>query len=113
MALPRPRIDYGFIYFRSLRILSGLSCGVLELHTPSTASQPYPIGRLSGGRVYANPATGFGLAFAAFVQSAATAATIAICITYCIDTYPDLSGETMITVIVIRNTMGWAITSYA
>lgn len=32
---------------------------------------------------------------------------------YCIDTYPELSGEAMITVIVIRNTMGFAITSYA
>lgn len=57
--------------------------------------------------------TGFGLAFAAFVLSAATCVTVTICITYVIDTYPDLSGEAMITVIVIRNTMGFAITSYA
>jgi hypothetical protein len=60
-----------------------------------------------------NVFAGFGLAFAACVQSAATAATIAICITYCVETYPELSGETMITVIVIRNTMGWAMTGYA
>ena len=56
---------------------------------------------------------GFGLAFASFLQSAATASTLTICISYVIDTYPELSGETMITVIVIRNTMGWAITGYA
>ena len=60
-----------------------------------------------------NTILGFGLAFGAFVQAAASAATITICITYCIDTYPELSGEAMITVIVIRNTMGWAITGYA
>ncbi len=56
---------------------------------------------------------GFGLAFSAFVLSAATSATVTSTITYCIDTYPELSGEAMITVIVIRNTMGFAITSYA
>lgn len=56
---------------------------------------------------------GFGLAFAAFLQTAAAAATITLSITYCIDTYTDLSGEVMVTVIVIRNTMGWAITAYA
>ena len=56
---------------------------------------------------------GFGLAFASFLQSAATAATLTICISYAIDTYPELSGESMVTVLVIRNTMGWAITGYA
>jgi hypothetical protein len=56
---------------------------------------------------------GFGLAFSTFILSAATASTITVCITYAIATYPDLSGEMMITVIVIRNTMGWAITGYA
>jgi hypothetical protein len=42
--------------------------------------------------------------------SAATATVITLVITYAIDTYPELAGESMITVIVIRNTMGFAIT---
>ncbi|KAG4430758.1 hypothetical protein IFR05_013759 [Cadophora sp. M221] len=73
----------------------------------------YPFGFILWGVGAAHYIHWFGLAFAAFILSAATSATVTICITYCIDTYPELSGEAMITVIVIRNTMGFAITSYA
>ncbi|KAL2061685.1 hypothetical protein VTL71DRAFT_7062 [Oculimacula yallundae] len=73
----------------------------------------YPFGFILWGVGAAHSIHWFGLAFAAAILSAATSATVTICITYCIDTYPELSGEAMITVIVIRNTMGFAITSYA
>lgn len=58
----------------------------------------------------------FGLAFAAFLLSAALSTTIILCVNYTVDTYRDLAGEAMITVIVIRNTMsfgvGYAITPW-
>ena len=97
--------------FLSLLILLALSCGVLERPIRFTVRTHSP--SLLGFTLMLTSSVGFGLAFAAFAQSAATAATITVTISYCIDTYPELSGEAMVTVIVIRNTMGWAITSYA
>lgn len=51
----------------------------------------------------------FGLAFAAFLLSASLSVTITLCVNYCIDTYKDLGGEAMITVIVIRNSMSFGV----
>lgn len=52
---------------------------------------------------------GFGLAFAGFLFSGSIGVTLNLCVNYCIDTYADLGGEAMITVIVIRNTMSFGI----
>ena len=48
-----------------------------------------------------------GLAFATFLLSASLSTTIILCVNYTVDTYRDLAGEAMITVIVIRNTMAF------
>ncbi|RDW87886.1 hypothetical protein BP5796_03580 [Coleophoma crateriformis] len=74
------------------------------------AAIAYPFGFILWGVGAAHDIHWFGLAFSSFILSAATAAVITTCVSYCIDTYPDLGGEAMITVIVIRNTMGFAVT---
>lgn len=47
----------------------------------------------------------FGIGFLGFTTSAA----VQISVSYCIDSYPELSGEALVTVILIRNTMSFAI----
>ncbi|PVH72653.1 MFS general substrate transporter [Cadophora sp. DSE1049] len=51
----------------------------------------------------------FGLVFAMGAIAASNAAAIQLSISYCIDSYKDLSGEAMVTVILIRNTMSFAV----
>lgn len=50
----------------------------------------------------------FGLVFAMGVISFVTTAQSQIWVTYCVDSYRDLGGEALTTVILIRNTMYFA-----
>ena len=47
----------------------------------------------------------FGIGFLGFTTSVA----VQLSVSYCIDSYPELSGEALVTVILIRNTMSFAI----
>ena len=51
----------------------------------------------------------FGLVFAMGVIALTNSLGVQISISYCIDSYRELSGEAMITVILVRNTMSFAI----
>jgi hypothetical protein len=51
----------------------------------------------------------FGLVFAMGVIAASNTIGVQLSVSYCIDSYKDLSGEAMVTVIIIRNTMSFAI----
>jgi hypothetical protein len=51
----------------------------------------------------------FGLIFAMGVIATSNSIGIQLSVSYCIDSYKDLSGEAMVTVIVIRNTMSFAV----
>jgi len=51
----------------------------------------------------------FGLIVAMFFIAASNSIGIQLSVSYCIDSYKDLSGEAMITVIIIRNTMSFAV----
>jgi hypothetical protein len=51
----------------------------------------------------------FGLIFAMGVIAASNSIGIQLSVSYCIDSYKDLSGEAMVTVIIIRNTMSFAV----
>ena len=50
----------------------------------------------------------FGLVFAMGIIAASNAIGVQLSVSYCIDSYKDLSGEAMVTVIIIRNTMSFA-----
>lgn len=50
----------------------------------------------------------FGLVFAMCVIAITNTIGVQVSVSYCIDSYRDLSGEAMITVIIIRNTMAFA-----
>ena len=51
----------------------------------------------------------FGLVFAMAVIAASNSISIQLSVSYAIDSYKDLAGEAMVTVILIRNTMSFAI----
>ncbi|MCJ1302401.1 hypothetical protein MMC08_005204 [Hypocenomyce scalaris] len=51
----------------------------------------------------------FGLVFAMGVIATANTIGLQVSVAYCIDSYPELSGEALVTVILIRNTMSFAI----
>lgn len=51
----------------------------------------------------------FGLVFAMGAIAASNTIGIQLSVSYCIDSYRDLSGEAMVTVIIIRNTMSFAV----
>ena len=51
----------------------------------------------------------FGLVFAMGVIAVTNSLGAVISISYCIDSYRELSGEAIVTVILIRNTMSFAI----
>jgi hypothetical protein len=51
----------------------------------------------------------FGLIFAMWMLSFCNTTGITISVNYMIDSYPELSGEAMATVIIVRNTMSFAI----
>jgi hypothetical protein len=51
----------------------------------------------------------FGLIFAMGAIAASNTIGVQLSVSYCIDAYKDLSGEAMVTVIIIRNTMSFAV----
>ena len=51
----------------------------------------------------------FGLIVAMCLIAFTNIAGVQLSISYCIDCYRDLSGETIVTVILVRNTMSFAI----
>lgn len=51
----------------------------------------------------------FGIIFAMGVIGSSSTIGVQLSVSYCIDSYKDLSGEAMVTVIIIRNTMSFAI----
>lgn len=60
-------------------------------------------------RADTSPVHWFGLVFGMGVLAFATTVGIQASVSYCVDTYKDLSGEALVTVIIIRNTMSFAI----
>lgn len=51
----------------------------------------------------------FGLVFAMGVIACSNSIGIQLSVSYCVDSYKSLSGEAMVTVIIIRNTMSFAV----
>ncbi len=51
----------------------------------------------------------FGLVFSMSLLAASLAMGATLAISYCIDSYKDISGEAMVTIMLIRNTMSFAI----
>ncbi|RMZ88366.1 hypothetical protein DV736_g4411, partial [Chaetothyriales sp. CBS 134916] len=68
-----------------------------------------PLGLLLWGVGAQHHVHWFGLVFAMGVIAASNTIGLQISISYCIDSYRDLSGEAVVTVILIRNTMSFAI----
>ncbi|KAK3647789.1 hypothetical protein LTR56_000686 [Elasticomyces elasticus] len=68
-----------------------------------------PFGLILWGVGAAHAIHWFGCVFAMGVIALTNTLGIQLSISYCIDSYKDLSGEAMITVIIIRNTMSFAI----
>lgn len=87
--------------------------GVLEsehrlwLFTVSLALVPF--GLILWGVGAAHHIHWFGLIFAMGVIAGTNSIGIQLSVSYCIDSYKDLSGEAMVTVIIIRNTMSFAV----
>lgn len=51
----------------------------------------------------------FGIVVAIFVKGLQSSMTIAVSVTYTLDSYRDIAGEAIVTVILIRNTMSFAV----
>ncbi|KAI9739248.1 MAG: hypothetical protein M1834_007461 [Cirrosporium novae-zelandiae] len=68
-----------------------------------------PFGLILWGVGAAHHVHWFGLLFAMGVIACCNTIGITLSVNYCIDSYRDLSGEAIITVIVVRNTMSFAI----
>lgn len=68
-----------------------------------------PSGLLVWGLSAAYSAHWFGLVFAMGMLGFAITTGCQLPIAYCIDSYKDLSSDAMVTVIIIRNTMSFAV----
>ncbi|EXJ93353.1 hypothetical protein A1O1_01745 [Capronia coronata CBS 617.96] len=68
-----------------------------------------PLGLILWGAGAAHHVHWFGLIFAMGVIAYTNTVGLQLSISYCVDSYRDLAGETIITVIIIRNTMSFAI----
>lgn len=68
-----------------------------------------PLGLILWGVGAAHHVHWFGLIFAMGVIAFTNTVGLQLSISYCVDSYRDLAGETIITVIIIRNTMSFAI----
>ncbi|TGO08447.1 hypothetical protein BTUL_0209g00180 [Botrytis tulipae] len=68
-----------------------------------------PVGLILWGVGAAHSVHWFGLIFAMFILSASITIAIPVSCNYAIDTYQQLGGQAMVTVIIIRNTMSFAI----
>ncbi|KAH9826482.1 MFS general substrate transporter [Teratosphaeria destructans] len=79
----------------------------LWLFTPSLVLVPF--GLILWGVGAAHHVQWFGCVFAMGVIAFTNATGLQLSVSYCIDSYRDLSGEAMVTVILVRNTMSFAI----
>ncbi|KAF7901193.1 hypothetical protein EAF00_003414 [Botryotinia globosa] len=68
-----------------------------------------PVGLILWGVGAAHSVHWYGLIFAMFILSASITIAISVSCNYAIDTYQQLGGQAMVTVIIIRNTMSFAI----
>lgn len=68
-----------------------------------------PWGLIQWGVGAAHSIHWFGLIFAMGILAVITTMGIQLSCSYCIDSYRELSGEAMITVILVRNTMSFAV----
>ncbi|KAL2439289.1 putative MFS-type transporter [Exophiala dermatitidis] len=68
-----------------------------------------PFGLILWGVGAAHHVHWFGLVFAMAIIAYTNTVGLQLSISYCVDSYRDLAGETIITVIIIRNTMSFAI----
>lgn len=87
--------------------------GVLEpehrlwLFLPSLLLVPF--GLILWGVGSAHAINWFGCVFAMGVIALTNTIGLQLSVSYCIDSYRDLSGEAMVTVILVRNTMSFAV----
>jgi len=87
--------------------------GVLEpehrlwLFLPSLLLVPF--GLILWGVGAAHAINWFGCVFAMGVIALTNTIGLQLSVSYCIDSYRDLSGEAMVTVILVRNTMSFAV----
>jgi prolipoprotein diacylglyceryltransferase len=68
-----------------------------------------PAGLILWGVGAAHEIHWFGLVFAMGIMAATITIGCQLPVSYCIDSYKDLSGDAMVTVILIRNTMSFAV----
>ena len=68
-----------------------------------------PFGLILWGVGAAHAVQWFGCVFAMGVIALTNTIGLQLSVSYCIDSYKDLSGEAMVTVILVRNTMSFAI----
>ncbi|KAK5134186.1 hypothetical protein LTR08_006846 [Meristemomyces frigidus] len=103
----------GFIGDRIALKMARRNSGVMEaehrlwLFLPSLLLVPF--GLILWGVGAAHAVHWFGCVFAMGVIALTNTIGIQLSVSYCIDSYRDLSGEAMVTVILVRNTMSFAI----
>ncbi|KAK5170585.1 uncharacterized protein LTR77_005173 [Saxophila tyrrhenica] len=103
----------GYIGDRIALRLARRNHGIMEpehrlwLFAPSLLLIPF--GLILWGVGAAHAIHWFGCVFAAGVIALTNTIGLQLSVSYCIDSYKDLSGEAMVTVILVRNTMSFAI----
>ncbi|KAG9235562.1 major facilitator superfamily domain-containing protein [Amylocarpus encephaloides] len=68
-----------------------------------------PVGLILWGVGAAHGVHWFGLISATFILSFSISIAIPVSVNYCIDTYQALSGQALVTIMIIRNTMSFAV----
>jgi hypothetical protein len=81
----------------------------MRLWTYSVLVVLYPFGLILWGVGAAHHIHWFGPVFAEGLLSITVAMSVTITVSYCIDSYEELSDEMMVTVILVRNTMSFAV----
>lgn len=103
----------GYVGDRIVLALARRNAGIREpeqrlwLFVPSLILIPF--GLILWGVGAAHSINWFGCVFAMGVIACTNTLGIQLSVSYCIDSYKDLSGEAMVTVIIIRNTMSFAV----
>jgi len=103
----------GWIGDRIVIMLARRNKGVLEaehrlwLFLPSLLLIPF--GLILWGVGAAHSIHWFGVVFAMGIIALTNTLGVQLSVSYCIDSYKDLSGEAMVTVILVRNTMSFAV----
>ena len=103
----------GYVGDRIVLSMARRNKGILEpehrlwLFAPSLLLVPF--GLILWGVGAAHAIQWFGCVFAMGVIALTNTIGLQLSVSYCIDSYRDLSGEAMVTVILVRNTMSFAI----